>query len=242
MAGLRMTRKYRHWTYGFRLFSRVVLKVTIDPVELFAVTVGLVKRPQKTLLWTKTHTTNASHLEYPPTIPAYAPHHRVNPSIELSDYSSVAMERDDSQQMHDTPAMAHSLFPPALPRRRPHRDSDSSQPMPSSPIFASIGNETSISPLIRRPMETLHYRERADFAVVDDEHRSSGEDMLSPTLLHEETSLINPLLASGPGLQSRQRYERANSDSAQHSATQGLGISMQDLSAGSDLERGLDRR
>lgn len=194
--GLRMTRIYRHWTFSVRRLSRLLSRFTFDPMERLAVAIGVLKRPQKTLLWTKTHT-------HDPDVPIFdnpPRRHHGNPSIELSDFST-AMHRDDSQQSHhqyETPAMAHSLFPPAIPKWRPRLDSDSSAAAArNSPSFLNSSpgsgygssspsvslphrpsNDSSISPLLQHPAEAHHQRARAGSATsnTEEEWRSSGED------------------------------------------------------------------
>lgn len=234
--GLIWTRRYRHWTFYFRRISRWF--------SLFT-SIGFIKYPQKTLLWTKDHTHN-------PQIPQSAPEadkHRANPSIELSDFST-AMVRDGSEQSHhqyETPAMAHSLFPPTTSTRRPRNDSDSSAPRPSPSLFSAPNApsslsfhrpsyDSSISPLLQRPTEAHHQRERAGSATSDDlGYRSSGEDHgygspVSPLLITDHS----PFLGLNPTLQSRQGYARANSDPGSPPTADALGISM-----GVDVEKGL---
>ncbi|KAF1973731.1 hypothetical protein BU23DRAFT_463721 [Bimuria novae-zelandiae CBS 107.79] len=235
--GLRMTRIYRHWTFFFRRLSRLLSKFTFDPMERFAVAIGLIKHPQKTLLWTKEHT-------YNPDVPIDPPEtrHRANPSIELSDFST-AMVRDDSQQSHhqyETPAMAHSLFPPAIPRRRPRQDSDSSAPRPSPSLFSHAGNshDSSISPLLQRPSEAHHQRAGSATSMSDDGMQSSGEDQGygspgSPVPVSERAVF----LGLAPTLQIRQGYARANSDPGSLPTAEGLGISVDQF--GVDVERGM---
>ncbi|KAJ4292476.1 hypothetical protein N0V90_009138 [Kalmusia sp. IMI 367209] len=236
--GLRMTRIYRQFTFPLRLLSRLLSRFTFDPLERFAVAIGLMKYPQKTLLWTKSHT-------YEPDLPLpYIPPFRRqgNPSIELSDFST-AMVRDDSQQSHhayETPAMAHSLFPPAIPQWRPRQDSDSSAAHPSPSMLDRPSNDLSISPLLRRPSEAHHYqRERVGSANSEDERRSSGEEHISPNLPGSPRGVTEPpaftsFLGLSATLQSRQGYTRANSDPGSPPSAEGLGIRIGEW----DVERG----
>ncbi|KAL1612211.1 hypothetical protein SLS60_000435 [Paraconiothyrium brasiliense] len=252
--GLRMTRIYRNWTFFFRRLSRLLSRFTFDPLERLAVAIGLIKHPQKTLLWTKVHT-------HDPDIPIpgpSTPRPHGNPSIELSDFST-AMVRDDSQHSHhayETPAMAHSLFPPAIPQRRPRQDSDSSAARPSPSLLGqrygspseslskrpSHDSSLSMSPLLQRPLEAHHQRERAGSAnstIPDhDDRRSSGEEYglaspTSPVRVGEQS----PFLEMGIGgmVQSRQGYVRANSDPGSPPGVDALGIWQ---GGDVDLERG----
>jgi hypothetical protein len=203
MKGLQMVRQYRHWTWIFRVVSRKLSKITLDPLEKLAEIIGLIKRRQKTLLWTRTH-------EWDPDVPGHRnsvslPRHRVSPSIELQDYSS---QPHDESAVHDTPAMAHSLFPPAIPRRRPRNESDNSPPPPL--FHPRMSNESSVKPLVRRPVEANYVHER--LSLSDDERRSSGEYLLSPMSPPADSSLSRPLLGFESSLQIRQGYRRASSD------------------------------
>lgn len=262
--GLRMTRIYRHWTFPFRSLSRLLSRFTFDPMERFAVAIGLVKYRQKTLLWTKIHTHDPD-IALPAPLQTSRPHG--NPSIELSDFSN-AMARDDSQHSHahaahETPAMAHSLFPPAIPRYRPRQDSDASaaRPSPSPPLLHGIGNPApsasppsllahrpshdsalSFAPLLQRPSEAHHHREHAGSAtaVQSDERdpRSSGEEFglispVSPVRVGEYTPCLGMV-------QSRQGYMRVNSDPGSPPGVDALGIRMGGV-ADDDLERGEGR-
>ncbi|KAF2450783.1 hypothetical protein P171DRAFT_146450 [Karstenula rhodostoma CBS 690.94] len=257
--GLRMTRIYRHWTFSFRSLSRLLSRFTFDPMERFAVSIGLVKYRQKTLLWTKTHTHDPD-IAVPAPVQTPRPHG--NPSIELSDFST-AMARDDSQHSHEhgaseTPAMAHSLFPPAIPQRRPRQDSGASAARTSPSLLHGIGNPApsqspssflthrpshesalSFTPLLQRPSEAHRQRERAGSAtsVQSDERdrRSGGEEHglmspVSPVRVGEYTPFLGMV-------QSRQGYTRANSDPGSPPGVDALGIRMGGVADG-DLERG----
>ncbi|KAF1936176.1 hypothetical protein EJ02DRAFT_387824 [Clathrospora elynae] len=84
MSGLRRTRKYRSCTRFARRTSRALSYFTLDQLEVLAVRMGLIKKRQKTLLWTHECTLN------PPTLS------HASPVIELAALTSV---------------MPHSEFP-----------------------------------------------------------------------------------------------------------------------------------
>ncbi|KAF1950600.1 hypothetical protein CC80DRAFT_482449 [Byssothecium circinans] len=235
MRGLRMTRRYRHWTLPFRILSRIVTKYTLGIICNILASLKLIKEPQKTLLWQKDHTWNPDLSYRTPKPETRTTAHRANPSIELSDFS-MPMERDDSQQAHETPAMAHSLFPPAISQRRPRQDSDSSLMRPSHSSQSERTGHDSHAPLIHKPAE-IHphdYRERAGSAMSDGESRHSGEIMGSPASLNDP--LLGVTAGGVTGLQSRQEYTRANSDPGSPPIEDGLGISFHE--GDRDVERG----
>jgi hypothetical protein len=283
MSGLKMTRRYRSFTYWFRASFRFVSKFTFDPLEALGVNLGLIKTRQHTLVWTKEHTHNPvlppsrpsqrhAGTRLPPGLPpppgtspspghppspdrppqpglptssgrpatpgpsSFTGHH-ASPSIELTDYSNP------EYGTHDTPAMAHSLFPPALKPGRPRNQSDASFTESGLPIFDRYRTSNdSNRPLIwrpsdvhrsraavgRRPSDEREGRRSSDFA----EHRSSSEYMLAPASMYDEQPVFGNWLGS---VQSRQGYQRANSDpgsppilddGGERGAGQGLGIGM----------------
>jgi hypothetical protein len=276
MNGLRMTRRYRTFTYWFRASFRFISKFTFDPLETLGVKLGLIKTRQRTLFWTKTHTHNPkihptlpsqrrsgtlpppgplpppghppspSHPSYPGHLPSPSPDHPsasghpASPSIELTDYSTA------EYGAQDTPAMAHSLFPPALRPGRPRNESDASFTEPGLPIYeqyrtsddsnrslirrpSDVHRSRVVPPRVgRRPSDEREGRRSSDFA----EQRSSSEFMLSPTSLYDE----QPVFGDWSGtIHSRQGYQRANSDSGNlpvpnedgaEGGGEGLGIGM----------------
>ncbi|KAI8942314.1 hypothetical protein NX059_000393 [Plenodomus lindquistii] len=225
MSGLRMTRRYRHWTYILRLTSRLLSGVTLGPLEKFAIAIGLIKKPQKTLLWTK-HSTWIPNIAVTQLRPA-----KPWPSIELTDYSMAGP--GPGGHVADTPAMAHSLFPPAI-TTRPRNESDASTYSVS--MYTQLRtSDHSYQMIIQRPSEAHHTR-------GDVEGRSSGEGRHS--LEDNFLSVSSPERDywSGPdtAVHSRQGYRRANSDPRPPptdlvDATQsGLGIDIQHR----DLEKG----
>lgn len=245
MNGLRMTRDYRSLTYWFRAISRFISRFTFDPLESLGVNIGLISARQKTLVWTRDHTYD------PPTRPqpSRPSLHTASPSIELTLYQ-------DSDQLHadtaiyETPAMAHSLFPPALTTRRTRNESDASFTEPALPIYERYRtSDDSSRSLIQRPSDVHRSRApstdhgrlvsgsgRRSSEFTD--KRSSSEYMLSP----ESPPADQPSFRGWLGLNtvaSRHGYQRANSDPPPFvaEATQGgLGISVEERDAG-DNER-----
>ncbi|KAF2634402.1 hypothetical protein P280DRAFT_413855 [Massarina eburnea CBS 473.64] len=246
MNGLRMTRIYRHWTFPFRLLSRFITKYTLGIVSKLLSSLKLIKVPQKTLLWEKRHTWNPAISYLASITETRRPDHRTNPSIELTDFS-IPTERNDPQHVQETPATAHSLFPPASSKSHSRQDSDSSVLRSSSPTFRHPSHEYMGSPLsehanheshvslIPRPAE-IHphtYRKSVGSAVSDEESRHSSEYYGSPS------SLDDPLLGRSGGIvgvQSRQGYARANSDPGSPTTEAGLGI--QFYQRDRDVEKG----
>jgi hypothetical protein len=226
MNGLRMTRKYRHLTFFSRRAFRFFCALTLDPLEKLAVKFGLVKSPQKTLLWTKHHTWNPV-VPQPPLRPqlntAYP-----SPSIELTDYDTAVRHPDDPQT-HDTPAMAHSLFPPAIPTRR-HRNSDPSLTPTPSHISARASDDVA-RPLIQRPSQAYHQAGDPE-GRASSEGRVSFEGTLSPVSPPADRggSWLDPSAT----VYTRQGYQRANSDPGSPAGDEGLGIRVDSR----DLERG----
>jgi hypothetical protein len=233
MDGLRMTRKYRHWTFPVRNASRAFSSVTLDPLEKLAVKLGLVKKPQKTLLWTKQHTWHPVVVQS--SSPAQLYNANLSPSIELTDYSTGAPHM--ASPVHETPAMAHSLFPPAIPSRLPRHDSDASLNPPPAHTAARTSDDSSRPLVVQRPSEAYHQRSDAE-GRVSSEGRVSFEDTLSPASPPWAGNWLGP----NTTLHSRQGYHRANSDPGSPHADGdpvdgGLNIHL----GGGDLENGRSR-
>jgi hypothetical protein len=233
-----MTRAYRHWTFAFRITSRVVSRYTLDILAEIAFRVGIVKKPQMTLLWQKGHTWNPSipHPSFEANLDASG--HRTNPSIELSDFSMPIVR--DNCQIHETPAMATSLSPPAISQRRSRHDSDSSATRPHVSSYhgpfhdyassiAQRPSHESHAPLIQHPSEAHphYYRDRAGSVISDDES-SERVSLHAPLMVVTGGELM--------GLQSRHGYPRANSDPGSPPTEEGLGIKFDQRSGG--VERG----
>jgi hypothetical protein len=254
MDGLRMTRCYRVRTYWFRAVSRFISRFTFDPLESLGVKFGLIKSQQRTLMWTKRH-------DYDPPLQRLSrratSRHTASPSIEFTLYPDTDPPYSGSA-IQETPAMAHSLFPPAMTTRRARNESDASSTEPSLPIFEQYrSSDDSNRPLVQRPSDVHRSRapstDHSQAAGSDRHHgseitdgRSSSEYMLSPVSLASlssppaERSVVGGWLGLHT-LQNRQRYQRANSDPGSPSfdnsvgAEQGgLGISVHDQ----DEERG----
>jgi hypothetical protein len=218
MNGLRMTRDYRALTYSFRATSRFVAKFTFDPLESLGVRIGLIKMRQKTLVWTKTHFHDPPPRRPPPRP---ASQHAASPFIELT-LSPDSLY--DEGAFRDTPAMAHSLFPPAHTNRRSRNESDASFTESTLPIYEQYRtSDDSHRPWIQRPSDV--HRSRATPANHDGRHkqdrrrsselsepRSSSEYLLSPTSIYLDQSTYGGRLVLDATVQSRQGYRRANSD------------------------------
>jgi hypothetical protein len=233
MEGLRVTRSYRRYTYFARVASRFVAKFTLDPLEWFAYTVGLIKAKQKTLVWTKDHTWN-------PTVPQHTAHTAsapaITPSFELTDFSAVPLEGSNTQE---TPALAHSLFPPAIPMGRTRTESEASLQSPYRPMYEYRTSDDSFSPLIRQPSEVHHTGHRTD-SLSSGEQATSGDLIATPIPPLDDQPPFSEWLGLSAALQPRHAYRRANSDpgSAPFDLPQpnqdALGIDMGEI----DLERG----
>jgi hypothetical protein len=217
-----MTRDYRALTYWFRMASRLVSKFTSDPLEALGVKVGLIKRRQKTLVWTKAHTHD------PPMTPKRpAPQHVASPTIELTLYSDSLY---DEGSFHDTPAMAHSRLPPAHTTRCTLSENDASFTEPTLPIYEQYrtSDDSNWIP-IQRPTDV--HRSRAASSEHSRRHshdrrhssdladpRSSSEYLLSPTSLPTDQSAYGGWPSVDATVQSRHGYRRANSDPKSPSA------------------------
>ena len=231
MQGLRMTRSYRQYTFFARLAARFVTKFTLDPLEWLAYKVGLIKTMQNTLVWTKKH-------DWDPIIPKRSSHF-ATPSFELTDLSDVPL---GGQQAQETPAMAHSLFPPAIPMGRARTESEASLRSPYRPDYEYRISNDSFTPLIRRPSEAHHMGHRTD-SLSSDEPRMSGDHTPMLVSSPEDQTAFNGWLGLNSALQPRHTYRRANSyrgsppfDLPQPNQD-ALGIYMEDT----DLERGVRR-
>ncbi|KAF9698017.1 hypothetical protein EKO04_004312 [Ascochyta lentis] len=235
MQGLRRTRSYRQFTYFSRVFARFVTRFTLDPLEWLAWNVGLIKTPQNTILWTKDH-------NWDPIVPqraaTTASRHVVTPSFELTDFSNVPL---DGLQTQETPALAHSLFPPAIPMGRSRTESDTSTQSPYRPEYDHRISNDSFSPLIRRPSEAHHVSYRPD-SLSSDENPFSGEQSTMPTSSDGQNG-FSGWLGLSAALQPRNAYRRANSDPGHppfelpQPNQDALGIHVDE----EDLERGIPR-
>lgn len=231
MQGLRMTRSYRQYTYFVRVAARFVAQFTLEPLEWLAYKIGLIKTTQNTLVWTKTH-------DWDPPMPKLIrlTSHTATPSIELTDLSDVPL---GDQQAQETPALAHSLFPPAIPMGRPRTGSDTSLHSPYRPDYEYRVSNDSFAPLIRRPSEAHHIGYRTD-SLSSDEHRMSVDHIRMPISPPDDQIPFSGWLGLNAALQPRHAYRRANSDPGSppfdlpHPNQEALGIHLED----SDLERG----
>ncbi|KAH8728553.1 hypothetical protein GQ44DRAFT_747435 [Phaeosphaeriaceae sp. PMI808] len=244
MKGLRMTRDYRYLTYWFRASFRYLSKYTFDRLESFCVDLGLIKSRQKTLLWTKSH-------KWDPILPREpsvekASENAFSPSIELTDYSTIVL---DDAEVHNTPAMAHSLFPPAITSRRPRNESDASFTAPSLPIYEQYRtSDDSSRPLIQRPSDVHRSRATSSTGHVtspsregrrSSEFTDSDEYLLSPM---GPSSTFGGWLGLNSTVQSRQGYRRANSDPGNLPVDIIAGVEMDGLAISLEMEHSESRR
>jgi hypothetical protein len=244
MDGLRMTRYYRSLTYFLRVAFRKLSKYTFDPLEGLGVMTGLIKTRQKTLMWTKRHSWDPA-VSLPQVLPVNEPSTQplaASPSIQLTDFSTTAWhpEEFDAQE---TPAMAHSLFPPAISTRRPRNESDASLNDLPLPIYAQVrtSEESAVAPLIQRPSDV--HRSRATPRTSGEYRRSSdsvdvtlsGEHNLSPTSPPHD-STFGGWVGLEASVHNRSGYRRANSEPGSPPGidlrTQGLGIEMGNSNGG----------
>lgn len=224
MHGLRMTRHYRQYTYPVRIVARFAARYTLDPLEWLAYKVGLIKTTQQTLVWTKVHT-------WSPRVPQ-----RLHPpSFELTEpYGGPATD----SRVQDTPALAHSLFPPAESIGRSRTSSDTSlRPDLCDGYHYRVSNDSN-TPLVRRPSETHHTGHRSN-SPSSEEHRITAESRKA-RMSSDESTPFSGWLGLSPTLQSRHTYKRANSDPG--SPPFEMPHLMQDAAEEHiDLERGPDR-
>lgn len=219
MDSLRMTRDYRALTYGFRATSRCISKFTFDPLESLCVKLGLIKTHQRTLLWTKSHKPESESRTRPS---GSSPSHAASPSIELTLYPH---DPHDESAVHDTPAMAHSLFPPARTNRRARNKNDVSYIEVSLPMYQRARtSEDSGRPPVQHPSDVRrsrasssttrggHMDEQRRRSSEIPESRSSGEHLLAPESLASEQTAFTGWTRLDPTVYSRQGYQRANSD------------------------------
>lgn len=205
MQGLRRTRSYRNLTHVFRVAARFIAKYTLDPLEWLSWNVGLIPTQQQTLLWTKDHTWNPLVRQ---RAPAAASKHVATPSFELTDFSHVPL---DSLQTQETPALAHSLFPPAIPIGRSRTGSDTSVPSPYRAEYEHRVSNDSFEPLIPRPSEAYRVGNRTN-SLSSDERRISGEQIPMPITSTDNPAPFSGWLGLNAALQPRHAYRRANSD------------------------------
>ena len=169
MKGLRMTRTYRSWT----LFARHASRATWVQLGKLAHAIGLIKKRQRTLVWTRHSTRDPVHPRQ--ESPFGRIDGRATPSFELTDYDGRTYSA-----VAGTPAMAHSLFPPTITPHRTRNDSDTSVDPLDLLSRPRISDDSSVS-LIQRPSQVHQQHET--------ESRSSGE---------ERRSFDAPLLGLGP--------------------------------------------
>lgn len=218
MTGLTYTREYRTWTFWLRAMFRFVSRFTFDPMESLAVNMGLIKSRQKTLVWTKKETTDKGRLRRPSH--EQPSRYVASPSIELTDYCTRPYEQSVD---HDTPAMAQSLFPPAITSLRPRHESDASYREAELPIFENYRrSDDSGRPLIQRPSDVHRSRGSSSHHTGEDRRgsddaepipRASNEYTTTPASPYGEPSVFAGWLGvSPPTLHTRHGYRRTTSD------------------------------
>jgi hypothetical protein len=227
MKGLRMTRAYRHYTYFVRRFARFLAKYTSDQLETVAFKAGLINAKQQTLRWEGRSKRDSTAT--PTTQPALVASGLLTTiDIQLTDFDSHPLYEPHVQ---DTPALAISSFPDAIPANHQRTDSGSFLQSPLRPTYEARNSGDSGHPLLRRPSEAHHGRDSSS----SDERRRSGEGAITPVSIAGESSMFNGWQGLGP--QPRQGYRRANSGSTfdlPQPNQDALGITMNDR----DLERG----
>jgi hypothetical protein len=145
--------RYRKLTYGFRVTARFISRLTSDPFEVLCVKFGLIKTHQRTLVWTKRHNPESEIRTRPSRS---APLHATSPSIELTLYPEAP---HDESAIQDTPATAHSLFPPAQTNRRTRNESDASYTEPPLPIYQQYRrSDDSRRSLVQQPPDVHRSR------------------------------------------------------------------------------------
>ncbi|KAH6629181.1 hypothetical protein C7974DRAFT_453768 [Boeremia exigua] len=201
MRGLRRTRAYRKFTFAARVLARGVARYTLTPLEGVALKVGLIKAKQHTIVWTHKHTWDPV-----PRGPA-----------------GEAADPPYSPPPHDTPALAHSPFPPTIsvsaPARERHtqdayaRGSDDAGVPLMAPAEAHRARSVSVSS-DERPSHERHSRELEMRSVPAGDETFGG------------------WLGLNPSLQPRHAYRRAGSDPPPYV---GGALGLVDV----DLERGV---
>lgn len=201
MKGLKMTRSYRQYTYFIRVVARFIAQYTLQPLEWLSYKVGLIKTMQDTLYWTKEH-------HWDPVVKRRPRRSDViTPSFEYTDLSDIPLQAIPSQE---TPVLAHSLFPPAIPPGRQRTDSDISIRPPYATEYKYRTSDDSYSPLIRRP-SIVHTGQGTD-SLSSEEHRVSIDRTIVPSHPIYEQAPFTGWLGLSAALQPRHAYKRANSD------------------------------
>ena len=177
MKGLRRTRKYRSWTFFARQVSRALSFGTVHQLEKLAILCGLVKKPQKTLLWSKrckkgvgrgertarAHEESGQYATPPAELVQY---HNSNDAVLL--------------RVQEPPAVVErTLSPPASGTSHRRNESDASF-NPMDPLsLPPRPSDDSLTPLIRVPSQARRQN--------DGEIRSSSEGRGG-----SETGLLEP--------------------------------------------------
>lgn len=232
MKGLRLTRAYRRYTYIPRRFTRFIARYTLDRLEDLAFKAGLINAQQQTLRWEeKPKREPTAPLTVQPTTVASG--FLTSIDIRLTDFESQPLYSPHTQntQAQDTPALAISSFPDAVPGNHQRTDGESFLQSPPRPSYEARNSGDSRFPLLRRPSEAHHGQDSSS----SDERRRSDEGAITPVSVPGESSMFRGWQDLRP--QPRQSYRRANSGSGldlPQPNQDALGISMDER----DLERG----
>ncbi|KAF1922614.1 uncharacterized protein M421DRAFT_104955 [Didymella exigua CBS 183.55] len=201
MQGLRRTRSYRHYTYFVRVMARFIAQYTLQPLEWVSYKVGLIKTMQDTLFWTKEHDWDPAVRQRPRRSDV------VTPTFAYTDMSEIPLA---AIKATETPVLAHSLFPPAIPPGRQRTESDTSTRPPYRPEYQYRASDDSYAPLIQRPSEA-HTGQRTD-SLSSDEHRVSSDQAILPSSSAHEQPPFAGWLGLSAALQPHHIHRRANSD------------------------------
>ncbi|KAF2998563.1 hypothetical protein E8E13_005687 [Curvularia kusanoi] len=229
MRGLRRTRSYRKYTYFVRVLARCVARYTLDPLEWVSYKIGLIKTTQQTIFWTKNHTWDPR-----------APQRLWPPTLELTDLSEGPVA---ASHVKETPALAHSQFPPAIPFGRQRTESEASlRPLPHHQGYYHRGSAESSTPLIQRPSEAHWTAHRAD-QLATEQYRLSADYTEIALSTADEQAPHQGWLGLHTALQPRHTYRRSNSDAGSSSfdPLQPNGDSLGVDTNAADLEKGVQR-
>lgn len=194
MKGLRMTRKYRLWT----LFARHRSRATLARLKKLAVAIHLIKKPRKTLVWTRY--SKLDSVLSSAASPSGNDDGDSIPSVERADYDART-----HNSVLGTPAMTHSSIPLI---NLPRQTSDESDPTvdPRVPSRPRIGDDSSI-PLVQRASQD-HQQHEIE-AQMSNEYSNDETPFFEQGRMH--TSSQTWPNTQDP-VQNRKGYHRANSD------------------------------
>ncbi|KAF2756578.1 hypothetical protein EJ05DRAFT_539505 [Pseudovirgaria hyperparasitica] len=208
MDGLRKMRTYKRYTYWFRIMSRYFLLATVHPIHGLFRWVGIVRKRQKSLLWTRhgvwgkpTPSSSPSYTQ--PLIsdphPSGTNHHFPSISIDLAPIqrpitphnglpvSWASLSPPVSQPMTRNSSSDSSLHTPTHTQNRPRYSSDASllpyrppNPDASTHTLARPRSSTDVSTRTTSPLRTPFIAHIATHVHRD----SDASNPPSPRLLH----------------------------------------------------------